>query len=113
MSEQATLADRLRLAREQAGLSQGQVAKIMGLHRPTISEMEAGRRRVQTEELSRLAKLYHVAVPWLLGEEGEEDLREAKARLVARELTKLQSEDLDRVMKLLASMRRGEKESKR
>jgi transcriptional regulator with XRE-family HTH domain len=113
VSDIATLADRLRLAREQAGLSQGQVAKMMGMHRPTISEMEAGRRRVQAEELNRLAKLYRVAVPWLLGEEGDEDLRDAKARLVARELTKLKNEDLERVMKLLASIRKDEKGTKR
>jgi transcriptional regulator with XRE-family HTH domain len=113
MSDTATLAERLRLARVQAGLSQGQVAKLMGMHRPTISEIEAGRRRVQAEELGQLAKLYRVAVPWLLGQEGDEDLRETKARLVARELTKLKNEDLDRVMKLLASIRKDEKESKR
>ena len=37
---------RLRMARETAGLSQGQVAKRLKMHRPTISEIEAGRRRV-------------------------------------------------------------------
>jgi transcriptional regulator with XRE-family HTH domain len=101
----ANLAARLRLAREQAGLSQGQVAKLMDLHRPTISEIEAGRRRVQAEELTDFAKHYHVSVPWLLGAEGGEDLHEAKVRLAARELTKLKSDDLDRVMNLLASLR--------
>ena len=34
---------RLRMAREMAGLSQSQVAKMLSLHRPSISEMEAGR----------------------------------------------------------------------
>jgi transcriptional regulator with XRE-family HTH domain len=102
------LAARLRLAREQAGLSQGQVAKLMRMHRPTVSEIEAGRRRVQVEEIAEFAKLYHVAIPWLLGEEdGGEDIHEAKVRLVARELTKLKTEDLDRVMNLLASLRQG------
>lgn len=51
------IAARLRVAREAAGLSQGQVAKLMGLHRPTISEIEAGRRRVTGEELVQFAKL--------------------------------------------------------
>lgn len=99
------LAARLRLAREQAGLSQGQVARLMAVHRPTISEIEAGRRRVQAEELTEFAKHYHVSVRWLLGQEGGEDLHEAKVRLAARELAKLKSEDLDRVMNLLASLR--------
>jgi transcriptional regulator with XRE-family HTH domain len=51
------IASRLRLARESAGLSQGQVAKKMNLHRPTVSEIEAGRRRVSAEELARFAEL--------------------------------------------------------
>jgi len=103
---QAMLAQRLRLAREQAGLSQGQVAKLMKIHRPTVSEIEAGRRRVQLDEVAAFAKLYRVSVPWLMGEDGEgEDIKEAKVRLAARELTKLKSSDLDRVMNLLASLR--------
>ena len=105
---QATLAQRLRMAREQAGLSQGQVAKLMKIHRPTVSEIEAGRRRVQLDEIAAFAKLYRVSVPWLLGNEGEgEDLRASKVRLAARELTKLKAADLDRVMTLLASLRHG------
>jgi len=106
MSEPLDLAVRLRLAREQAGLSQGQAAKLMKFHRPTISEIEAGRRRVQAEELSEFAKHYHVSVHWLIGEDGAADnVHEAKVRLAARELAKLERRDLDRVMNLLASMR--------
>ncbi len=40
------IAERIAIARERAGLSQGQASKLMGMHRPTISEIEAGRRRV-------------------------------------------------------------------
>jgi transcriptional regulator with XRE-family HTH domain len=110
MTEENTVAARLRLAREHAGLSQGQVAKMMKMHRPTVSEIEAGRRRVQTDELAQFAKLYHVALTWLIGEEDAAgDLRDAKVRLAARELSKLKNEDLDRVMSVLASFRTGQK----
>src|SRR5260221_9781503 len=61
----ATLAARLRLAREQAGLSQGQVARLLGLHRTSVTETEAGRRRVTAEELAHLARIYGVSVAWL------------------------------------------------
>ena len=55
------IASRLRTAREMAGLSQAQVAKVLGLHRPSVSEMEAGRRRVSVDELSQiLTKLIHL-----------------------------------------------------
>jgi len=45
------IAERLKEARRLAGLSQGHVARILGLHRPSVSEMEAGNRRVSAEEL--------------------------------------------------------------
>ena len=64
------IASRLRLSREMAGLTQGQVAKSFDWHRPTVSEIEAGRRRVSAEELATLAEIYGVNIPWLVGEGG-------------------------------------------
>jgi transcriptional regulator with XRE-family HTH domain len=102
------IASRLRLARETAGLSQGQVAKKMDLHRPTISEIEAGRRRVSAEELTRFAEIYDVDVSWLTGEEGAgSDPEEDRIMLAARELTKMNDEDFDRLMKLLRMLRKS------
>ena len=63
------IAARLRLSREMSGLTQGQVAKSLDWHRPTVSEIEAGRRRVSVEELATLAEMYGVNVPWIVGEE--------------------------------------------
>ena len=96
---------RLRAAREQAGLSQGQVARLLDMHRPTISEIEAGRRRVQAEELPRFAKLYKVTVSWLTDESPDDEAVDPRVELAARELSKLKHHDLDRVLKLLASIR--------
>ena len=101
------LASRLKLAREMAGLTQGQVATQLGWHRPTVSEMEAGRRRVLAEELNTLAELYGVNVPWLLGEAEGDDISD-KARLAARELGKLSEEDLDRLLFLIRSLKTGD-----
>jgi transcriptional regulator with XRE-family HTH domain len=100
---------RLRAAREQAGLSQGQAARLLEMHRPTITEIEAGRRRVQAEELSRFAKLYKVTVSWLTEESPDEDAVDPRVELAARELSKLKQDDLDRVLKLLSSMREAPK----
>ena len=101
------VAQRLRAAREMAGLSQGQVAEMMDLHRPTISEIEAGRRRVPSEELAEFAKVYRVSTSWLLGEESsggsEEDPR---VLFAARELAGLSEDDLGRLVKVIAAIRR-------
>ena len=104
------LAERLRLAREQAGLSQAQVAKIIGVHRPTISEIEAGRRRVAAEELTEFARLYEVSVTWLTGTDAVNEV-DGRVTLAARELAKLKRKDLDKVLRLLSTMRQS-KDSK-
>lgn|SRR5262245_5528741 len=98
------IASRLKTAREQAGLTQAQVAKNLGLHRPSVSEMEAGRRSVSAEELATLAKLYGVSVDWLTGTQKPEPDRD-RLELAARELSKLKKEDLERLLQLLASLR--------
>jgi len=104
----AAIASRLRLAREQAGLSQGQVARILQMHRPTISEMEAGRRSVSAEELVRLAEIYGVSLTWLAGAAGEvPDPAQDRVELAARALAKLKDRDLDRVLELLKSLRKA------
>ena len=101
-----TIADRLRLAREMAGLSQAQVAKMLGLHRPSISEMEAGRRRVSADELSKLSEIYKVSVSWITrAPEEKTDKYQDRVELAARELSKLKPEDLDRVLYLLSVLR--------
>jgi transcriptional regulator with XRE-family HTH domain len=100
------IASRIREARKMAGLSQAQVAQMLGLHRPSISEIEAGNRSVSAEEISKLAQVYEVSVSWLLGEGAEKvDVHDDRLQLAARELEKLKPEDLDRLLKLLASTR--------
>lgn len=104
---------RLRLAREQAGLSQGQVAKMLRLHRPSISEAEAGRRKVSTEELVEFARIYGVSVSWLAcADTEEENIAQSRIELAARELAKLKPEDLDRLLQLLSTLRKNEESNK-
>lgn len=109
MDEESTarrteIAARLRMAREAAGLSQGQVAKRLDLHRPSISEIEAGRRRVSAEELSALADMYGIDANWIV--HGSSQTRGSdKILLAARQLSKLKDRDLDRLMELIQMLR--------
>lgn len=83
------LGDRLRAAREFLGFSQEEVAEHMGLSRPAISNIEAGKRKVSSEELKRFAELYRRPYEYLLGEaEGlvEDETTEALFR-AARDLS--------------------------
>lgn len=106
------IASRIREARRLAGLSQGQVAKMLDLQRPSVTEMEAGNRAVAAEELAKLAEIFDVSVAWLLGEgTARLDAHDDRLQLAARELQKLKPKDLDRLLSILASMRDQEKKS--
>ena len=54
-ARQARLAELLISYREQAGLTQVDVARALGRHQPFISNIEAGQRRVDVVELLDLA----------------------------------------------------------
>lgn len=96
ISEREKIATRLKDARVLAGLSQAQVADKLGLQRPAISEIEAGKRKVSADELIIFANLYKVDTSWILHEEKEDDLKFA-----ARELSKLSQEDREKLLEIL------------
>jgi transcriptional regulator with XRE-family HTH domain len=64
------LASRLREARDYLGLSQEYVAQQLNMPRPAVSDIEAGKRRVESIELQRLAELYSHPVSYFLRSEG-------------------------------------------
>ncbi len=107
------IAARLREARRLSGLSQGQAAQRMQMHRPTVSEIEAGNRRVSAEELSRFAVLYDVSTGYLTGESPEAmALDDPRLQLAARELRKLPPESLNKLLQALAAMRSDDEEGR-
>jgi transcriptional regulator with XRE-family HTH domain len=106
-STREQIANRLRTARDAAGLSQGQVAKLLNFHRPTISEIEAGRRKVSGEELTQFASLFGVSVEWLTSASGESDPSDDRILLAARELSKMKDQDLDHLLSLLQMLRKS------
>lgn len=101
------IASRLRAARDAAGLSQGQAAKLLDMHRPTITEIEAARRKVPGDELVRFAELYGVTVEWLTGTSGAFDSSEDRIMLAARQLSKMKDKDLERLLSVLQMLRKS------
>ena len=100
------ISSRLTIARQNSGLSQAQVAKQLSLPRPSITEIEAGRRRVSVEEMVQFADLYQVDLNWLSGQDADQaDPARDKLQLAARHVAGLKSEDLDKVIELLTSLR--------
>ena len=76
-----------------AGLSQGQAAKKLDMHRPTISGIEAGNRNVTVPELTRFAELYDVDPAWLSGAGPDQlDPQDGRLRLAFPRTAKNQAE---------------------
>ena len=61
--------NRLRLAREEAGITQADAAAEIDVARTTLVAVEKGQRRIRPDELQRLARLYVTSVNALLRRE--------------------------------------------
>ena len=94
--EQATIAARLREAREYVGLLQEDAATALGIPRASVSALESGKRRVTGIELRRLARLYRKPVGWLLG---EEDIELSDAEPLFRATEALSAQDRAQVLR--------------
>lgn len=100
------IAKRLKQARDESGLSQEQVATMLNLKRPSISEIESGRRKVSAEELVQFSEIYKVRLSWLAGKDSEVDTAiEDKLSFAAREASNIKEDDLDRVIKILSAFK--------
>lgn len=95
--------ERLKEARKNLKLSQEFVAKQMGITRTAIVAIEAGTRKVTTEELTKFAELYGVTSEELLyGRVSEEN----EVRAFARTFAELSDMDKKEIMNLINFKRR-------
>ena len=67
----ATFGDRVAAAREYAGLTQGELAKRLGVRMATLRGWEDDRTEPRANRLSMLAGLLNVSITWLISGEGE------------------------------------------
>jgi Plasmid maintenance system antidote protein len=61
------LGDRIKVLREEMDISQEELAKILGIDRASLSQIENGKRSVKAEELSSISKALNVSADMLLG----------------------------------------------
>ncbi len=57
---------RLRQARQDAGLTQDAVGRLLGARQAFVSKLEGGERRLDPVELARLAAIYRKPLAWFL-----------------------------------------------
>ena len=69
---------RLKKARLDNGLSQGEVEKETSIPRTKIAKIELGTQNPDVETLGTLADFYGVSVDWLLGTKGINTISESR-----------------------------------
>jgi len=62
---------RIKELRERAEVSQQRLAGMLGVSRPTITQIEKGKRKVSSDELAKLAQIFNLSVEGLLCSEEE------------------------------------------
>jgi transcriptional regulator with XRE-family HTH domain len=67
----ASLGQRIRTARKDAGMSQGQLASSLNTTQSAISLYEAGQRSVGIDMLLNVAKILNRPLHYFLGDDGE------------------------------------------
>ena len=61
------LGENIKILREQHGITQQKLADLLGLSRPTVSQIEIGERKLSADELVKLADIFNISVEYLLG----------------------------------------------
>jgi len=76
------LGNRIKKLREERGISQQRLADLLGVSRPTVSQIEMGERKVSADELLKISEIFDVSVEHLLGlkKEPEVVIQEAKKK---------------------------------
>lgn len=102
-SEPQLLGQRLREAREALGLPQTAVAAHLDIPRPSVSDIEAGRRRVTFLELKQLAALYRRPLSYFSGE--DTDAPDETSQALYRTTADLSDADREQVLRFAQFLR--------
>ena len=71
MSDSQAIGERIRLARQERGLTQEQLAEAVGVTRSAVAQWETGRAGQVTGNLSRIAAVLEVGVEHLMFGDGK------------------------------------------
>ena len=98
------IGQRIKKLREEIGMSQQGLADILGILRPTISQMENGERKVTAEELIKLSQILNTSVQYLMGLEDQPEivLRERREKMTKPQMRiNVPAKNLDRFREVL------------
>jgi len=81
------ISQKVKKLRKQKGISQQELAKLLRVSRPTVSQVESGERKISADELVKLAEIFNISVEGLLDfkKEPQVILEESKKRKSLKE----------------------------
>lgn len=93
------LSERLKTLRKEAGLTQEEVAKKLGISRPAYTYWEKGEKRPTPDKLIQIASLFGVSTDYLLNSNTTNDVDLSEVELLFRTTSKGMTEEEQRVFK--------------
>ena len=93
------VANRLQQLRKAKGLSQEELANILGLSRQAISKWERAETSPDTDNLICLARLYNISIDKLL--DTSESTEEIKERIVQERINEISSKNEETINHIL------------
>lgn len=105
------LAKRLKSAREYLQLSQEYVSKQMNLHRTSLVAVEAGNRKVSSDELKQFSEIYGWTVEELLY--GKKETAQDKTLIFARSFNELTDQDQREILNMIEFKKMMKEQRKR
>jgi transcriptional regulator with XRE-family HTH domain len=90
----AEIGERIARLRKERGTTQAEMAELLGISQPVVSDYERGTLRVHGELIVRLARILRVSADEILGLERRPPVRGPRDHAIARRLR-----DIDRLSK--------------
>jgi len=112
-ADRRRLGDKLREARKYLGLKQEEVATYLKIPRTALSDIEAGQRRVEVLELTRLAKLYRQPIAYFTDEDETSASLPIDVAHLARQVADLSLQDRDELSRFAEFLRTRSKGSRK
>jgi len=81
MDKKIVIGKQIKKMRENIGLTQEELAKKLDIPRPSVSQIEAGHRKLTPSELEKLSRIFEISIEELLNpEEFKKEVRKLKIR---------------------------------
>lgn len=91
------IGENVKKLREESGLSQKDLSRLLGVSRSAVTLIEANRRKVSADEIVRLCEIFGVSADELLNH----PIRDQSAEVFERAFNQLNEEDQREVIEMI------------